>query len=360
MVARGGEGRSHLLQDVGKEYSPLVLDFLMLTLMLWRANVSSGRDYLWQITSCSMVSLVRERHIYYTPQPPSTRLRPLCSPGFESAVFFLQPHFLGHLKGAHMNGIRKFPIFTALFFALALVAGSSIVLARAVMQEVASSEDNETIERTQPDSGLIIGDDPDEDGYRGVIPTQDGAAFEPSEVNPDALLVTEPVDWTLYMQGPQPDEEDVTAASESISSVSDWSAFRYIYVAGATLVPRASSTDWTYPGNGCISAAAANDIFNIHLPIPNGSRIDYLRIYYYDTSSSNSQAWVTTYNGAGGFSDLTTVSSAGNTGYGTMLSPFVNHIVDTANNSYVLNWRANQIGSTMRLCGMRVAYRDPA
>jgi hypothetical protein len=258
-----------------------------------------------------------------------------------------------------MNGIRRLLTLTVICFAIVLVAGSTIGLARAVMQELASSEDNETAERGQPDSGWFLGDEPDEDGYTGAVPIQDEAFHEPSDVDSNDPLAMEPVDWSLYMQGPQPDEEPATAASENISSIAEWSAFRYINVAGATLVPRASATEWTYPGGGCISAAVANDIFNIHLSIPNGSRIDYLRIYYYDTSASNSNAWVTTYNGAGGFNDLTTVNSAGNSGYGTQLSPYVGHVVNTVENSYVLNWRSNQIGSTMRLCGLRVAYREP-
>jgi hypothetical protein len=152
-------------------------------------------------------------------------------------------------------------------------------------------------------------------------------------------------------------DTNTPGAAEAVQTF--WGPLRYVNVPGSTLRPRASSTDWTYPGNGCISASGANDGFITHLGIPNGSRIDYLRIYYYDTSSNNSQAWVTTYNGAGGFADLTSVSSTGETGYGTQLSPFVNHIVDTAGSSYVLNWRSNQTGSTMRLCGLRVAYRMP-
>jgi hypothetical protein len=158
---------------------------------------------------------------------------------------------------------------------------------------------------------------------------------------------------------PTPVLAHTTGVDEATVTQTFWGPFRYINVAGSSLRPRASGTEWTYPGGGCISAALANDVFLIHLPIPNGSRIDYLRIYYYDTSANNSQAWVTTYNGAGSFNDLTTVNSAGNSGYGTQLSPYVGHVVDTASNSYVLNWRSNQTGSTMRLCGLRVAYRMP-
>ncbi len=152
-------------------------------------------------------------------------------------------------------------------------------------------------------------------------------------------------------------ETSAPAGPEAVPTV--WSSFRYINVAGSILRPRASATEWTYPGGGCISAADGNDIFITHLDISHGSRIDYLRIYYYDTSASNSTAWVTTYNGAGVTTDLISVNSTGAAGYGTALSAYVGHVVDTANNSYVLNWRANQTGSTMSLCGLRIAYRLP-
>jgi hypothetical protein len=101
------------------------------------------------------------------------------------------------------------------------------------------------------------------------------------------------------------------------------------------------------------------EVLNLHLDIPTGARIDYLRIFYYDSSPSDSIAWVTTYDGAGGLSDLTSVASSGAAGYGTNLSGFVNHIVNNLDNAYVLNWRPYQLGSSMRLCGLRVAYRLP-
>ncbi len=259
-----------------------------------------------------------------------------------------------------MNGMSKKSIITILLLILALTAGSTIVVARSAVQEAAGSEDLETVEQLPSGDRLLSGSAPDEAGYAGAIPTQGSIVTEPSETGVGASVVTEPIDWTRYVQGPQPDEDNNATTAGPNASIPQWSAFRYINVAGATLVPRASATSWTYPGGGCISAADANDIFNIHLSIPNGSRIDYLRIYYYDTSTNNSTAWVTTYNGAGVTTDLISVNSTGAAGYGTALSAYVGHVVDTANNSYVLNWRANQTDSTMRLCGLRVAYRDPA
>ncbi len=258
-----------------------------------------------------------------------------------------------------MNHFRRFSIFIALLCVLLVAVGGAIPLARAVIQELVSSEEVEVTTYGRPATAVLIGDDPDEDGYTGVIPTQSDTRTEASEGDLAAQTEAGPVDWSLYLQGPQPDEERFGATSESITTITDWSDFRYVRVAGATLVPRDSTTSWDYSGAGCISASSGNDNFTIHLPIPNGSRIDYLRLYYYDTSANNSTAWVTTYDGAGGINDLTSVSSTGSSGYGTTLSPYVGHVVDSMSNSYVLNWRANQTGSTMRLCGLRVAYRDP-
>ncbi len=105
--------------------------------------------------------------------------------------------------------------------------------------------------------------------------------------------------------------------------------------------------------------AAPDDLFTLHLDVPHGARIDYLRLFFRDASPANSQAWITTYDARGALSDLTTIVSTGAEGYGTTLSPYLGHVVNTESNAYVLNWRANQRGKSMRLCGLRVAYRLP-
>ena len=133
--------------------------------------------------------------------------------------------------------------------------------------------------------------------------------------------------------------------------------FAYFHATGSSLTPRSNATAWTYQSVGCVSASGGNDIFSMHLDLPQGARIDYLRLYYRDTSANNSTAWITTYDAAGGFNDLTSVTSSGAAGYGTALSPFVNHVVNNAARAYVLNWQPNQTGAGMQLCGLRVAYR---
>jgi hypothetical protein len=77
------------------------------------------------------------------------------------------------------------------------------------------------------------------------------------------------------------------------------------------------------------------------------------------TALTASRAWVTTYDGAGGIEDITTVSCGDNPGYQTNLSDYLGAVVDNYIYSYVLNWRPYELGDYMQLCGLRVAYRLP-
>ena len=70
-----------------------------------------------------------------------------------------------------------------------------------------------------------------------------------------------------------------------------------------------------------------------------------------------SYAWVTSYDSAGGFDDIITLPFGNYYGYSTELSGYIGEVVDTLNNSYLINWRPNMVGDTMRVCGMRVAYK---
>jgi len=198
---------------------------------------------------------------------------------------------------------------------------------------------------------------PDDNGYTGPVPETLGGEMAPS----GDVEAHVQIDWSSFMSEPQPD--DNIAGASSTDAGLDWSAlYYYFHAAGSSLRPRDSSVDWANDGSGGCMYLASGDIskiFNIHLEVPNGSRIEYLRLYYYDTSASNSYAWVTRYDDEGDLEDVTFVASASNTGYGTTLSPYIEHIVDTTNYSYVLNWRPYVVGTTMQLCGLRVAYRLP-
>ncbi len=166
---------------------------------------------------------------------------------------------------------------------------------------------------------------------------------EPGYVSPEAAFAPNPAD---------PDYIDPTlnAADPNVT-------YYYTFVAGSTLRPRNSTADWHIDSNGgCLYTNALNEIFNVDLQLPNGATIEYLRLYYYDTSASDNRAWVTSYDGAGNYNDLITVASTGDTGYGNTLSSSPSVVVDTLSNSYLLNWRSYTAGNTSQLCGLRVFY----
>jgi hypothetical protein len=253
--------------------------------------------------------------------------------------------------GDQMNNRRFRLLPTLALVALATLMAVTVVSARPPAQEEVS-EDLEQLAGIMPASWRVddvIGDDPDEPGYRGPQPSTIDGDMAASE---DA--VGDAPDWEALMAGPQPDKPGYGEAKGP-----EWTDFYYAFVAGSSLRPRDSSSGWRYQGVGCVYINNGNQLMTVDLNIPAGARIDYLRLYYRDTSASNSTAWITTYDGAGAFTDLTNVSSAGNSGYGTTLSPLVSHVVNNASRSYSLNWQANQTGTSMQLCGLRVAYRLP-
>jgi hypothetical protein len=137
--------------------------------------------------------------------------------------------------------------------------------------------------------------------------------------------------------------------------------FSYRFVAGSSL----HSADYTmrqdYQPGACMSTLdSVSQFLNVGLQLPDGARIDYLRLYYYDANATyNGIANIRKYDGAGGTIEITSVSSAGSAGYGQSLSAYVGHVVDNTDGGYVLNWQAGVNGSGLQLCGLRIAYRLP-
>ena len=225
-----------------------------------------------------------------------------------------------------------------------------------VAQEWMSSADPEYVPPAEVQGEQIIGDDPDEDGYQGpVLPGE--AVGEPSGDG-------EVPEWQGAPQDsePQPDEDAYYEGASIDNQINvTYSNFYYLHVAGSTLTPRVSSSTWaSSTDGGCLYATAnAGEVWNQDAQLPNGARIDYLRIYYYDTNASNSQSWITRYDDAGGIFDIASAASTGTGGYGTVLSDYVGAVVDNVNYSYVLNYRPIVVGNSMQLCGLRLAYRLP-
>jgi hypothetical protein len=133
-------------------------------------------------------------------------------------------------------------------------------------------------------------------------------------------------------------------------------------VVGSALKPRESDVSYTTSSSGGCTYVTAGDnftVWNIPVLIPNGAVLDTLRIYYYDTSGSDSTAWLTSYDLYGAIAEEWSVSTSGNSGNSFNDSAQINHTVDYSVYSYLLNWRPGVSGSTMQLCGFRIFYIPP-
>ncbi len=242
------------------------------------------------------------------------------------------------------NRLRALPILATAILLLGLVA--SAASATPATQE---SFDPDAAPASMQASHAVIGDDPDETGYTG--PVNVGPAAQLAVNDPDHQEQMLP--WAGFSLEGAPDALGVKEP--------EWTDFFYFFPAGSTLYSADDSVGSNYNPGACINATnAAGDFFTIHLHLPQGSRIDYLRIYYKDTSANNSTASIRKYDGAGATTNIGEVASAGNGGFGTQLSPYIGHVVDNDNGAYALNWLPGVTGSSMQLCGLRVAYRLPS
>ncbi len=135
-----------------------------------------------------------------------------------------------------------------------------------------------------------------------------------------------------------------------------------IRIAGSTPKPRNTGPNYQASGSGgCayVTAIDANTVWNSPLALPQGATVNILRMYYNDTSATDSTAWFTIYDLYGSIVQEFSVSTSGSSGNGFTDSALIDHQIDYGSYSYVFNWRPNVIGSTMQLCGFRIFYFDP-
>jgi hypothetical protein len=133
-------------------------------------------------------------------------------------------------------------------------------------------------------------------------------------------------------------------------------------VTGSALRPRESDVAYATNGSGGCTYATSGDAFtvwNVPVLLPNGATVNTLRMYYNDTSGSNSTAWFTIYDLYGNIVNEWSVSSSGAGGNSFNDSALINHKIDYSIYSYLINWRPIVIGSTMQVCGFRVFYEAP-
>jgi hypothetical protein len=141
--------------------------------------------------------------------------------------------------------------------------------------------------------------------------------------------------------------------------------FTYYQVSGATLRGRNSDTGYLYDGVGCshvTSGSGAGRILNTEMPLPDGSVVKYLRVYYRDTNAANGvEGYITRYQPGVGTLDLV---HAGSTdafvgGYGFIVSAEITETVNNTIYAYTLIGWPDDANVANQICGLRVAYYAP-
>lgn len=155
--------------------------------------------------------------------------------------------------------------------------------------------------------------------------------------------------------------EVAEVASAPVPEPADLGVQRSLRVAGSVLRER-TSTDGTAvsTSGGCIynSSGSSFGVLNTPVFLPNGATVETLRMYYNDTSASDSTGWFTIYDLFGAIVQEFSVGSTGSLGNSFNDSAPINHVIDHSLYSYVLNWRPTVTGATMQLCGFRIFYSN--
>ena len=191
-------------------------------------------------------------------------------------------------------------------------------------------------------------------GRAGSEDAQTAAEAVTPEPEGDAA---EGVAWDELVDPAAPDEEPSEVTGEDGVTRT---GFQYYFVAGSALHPTDQAAGWTRHEGGCVSAENAAVPFVTDLDLPQDSIIEFLRVYYYDAAEvDNGEASIVAYDGRGDeLILLDGLASSGSEGYGTRYKEQqTDHQVDNLDYAYVLRWHPHIVGSTMRVCGLRVAYR---
>ncbi len=148
--------------------------------------------------------------------------------------------------------------------------------------------------------------------------------------------------------------EDNQWMTEEIEALSRW-----LRVPGSVLRPRSNTVSFTASGGGgCTyhTGGSTSTVWNTYVYPPQGVTVNFVRMYFDDTSASDSTGWFTIYDLYGGIVQEWAVSSTGSSGNFFNDTAAIDHVVDYSLYSYVVNWRPNVTGLEMQLCGFRIFY----
>jgi len=137
---------------------------------------------------------------------------------------------------------------------------------------------------------------------------------------------------------------------------------RYLRVTGSVLRPRENDVDYAWgAGGGCIYVKAGDDftVWNTPIYLPQGATVTQLRMFVNDASTSNCQGFFSVYDLWGDLVYEWSATSNTSSGLSYWDAAIPDHIIDYETYSYVVNWRPQDTGADMQLCGFRLSYTPP-
>lgn len=200
------------------------------------------------------------------------------------------------------------------------------------------------------DGGLTVARD---DATLEAPPEVGASTSAGSGSSTDAGVPVAPRDWP---------EETAPVGYESSTNAPEYNtSVRFV---GSAMKPRENNVSYTVESaGGCVYVSAGDDntVWNLPLALPEGSEVEYVRIYVRDTNvSENTCGWFTKYDLYGTLIQEWSVCSDGSHGnrYWTRsISP--TETIDYGTYSYALNWRPGATGDAIQICGMRLYYTAP-
>jgi hypothetical protein len=207
------------------------------------------------------------------------------------------------------------------------------------------------------------GEQPDRLSPAGASPTEGApATIQPGSAEAESSASSEQTPYTAGapVVEREPGNGAVGRSGMAPNAPAYNSTIRFV---GSTLRPRQNNVTYTTNnGGGCIyvTAGDASTVWNYPLALPQGAKVEWLRMYYYDADPTDfTTGWFTKYDLYGSLVQEWSVKSLdGGNGYQDVeISP--TESIDYTGFSYVLNWRPNAITSSLQLCGFRLFYTAP-
>ncbi len=201
-----------------------------------------------------------------------------------------------------------------------------------------------------------------EAGAAANLPEGARALAYQSVITPSTEPPTDVTPQSSVALAPAPDDNAPTGRSPQNPQLT----LSYYLVAGESLRPRNSSTEYAYDGVGCSHVTVGSStgrIIDTELHLPENSVIKYLRVYYRDTNAANGvEGYITRYQPGVGTADLVHTGSTDVFvgGYGFTVSTEITETVNNTIYAYTLIGWPDDANVNNQICGLRVAYYAPS